>query len=126
MRIPGNSVPVKIPQLGLSYASQSAAARALGVSASSVFRALEDGDLAGLYERAKSRGFASVRRGRPWPNAPKGINVNGVWFNSLCKAARALKMNTETFRRHYREAAANGENVVVEVKDQRHFDEAPR
>lgn len=122
MRIPGNSVAVKIPQVDNVYSSQSAAARALGVSPSSVFRAVEEGDLAGLYERAKERGFASVGRGRPWPNAPRGINVNGVWFGSLCKAARALKMNTETFRRHYREAAANGENVVVEVKDQQHFD----
>ena len=126
MRVPVNSVAIRIPQTGVIYYSQSAAARALGVSASSVFRALEEGDLEGLYERAKGRGFASVARGRPWPNAPKGINVNGVHFGSLCKAAHALKMNTETFRRHYREAAANGELVTVEVKDQKHFDEAPR
>lgn len=119
-------MPVMIPKTGVKYASQSAAARALGVSASSVFRALEDGDLDGLYDRAKGRDFVSVTRGRPWPDAPKGVMVNGVTFSSLNKAARAVNMNSETFRRRYRKAALEGRNIVIEVQDRAKFEEAAK
>ena len=101
--------PVPVTIRGVAYPSQSAAARALGVTPTTVWKALESGRL----DTVGVRDWKCLR-GRPWPNAPRKVSVNGVAFTSMSKAARAVKMHPETFRRKYREALLQHGNVTIE------------
>lgn len=88
------SAPKPVTIRGVNYPSHSAAARALGVSASAVSAAVALGtqDHIGLGNAGRSR---IGRRGNP-------ITIGGVTYPSQSTAARALGVSTSTISRYRR------------------------
>jgi hypothetical protein len=76
--------PVPVHMNGVTYPSITAAAKALGVYPSTVFRALEMGVI---------ENFVPDRN-----YTPKGVTINGVHYRSIRAASKALRMCRETIR----------------------------
>ncbi len=89
--------PVRIR--GQDYPSQTAAARALGVSKSTVCLALDRGaiDRVGLGRKVR----------------PIATCVDGVWYRSQCQAAADTGLGYLNLSRSIREARARGKTSIM-------------
>lgn len=96
-RLPSTATPVRIR--GTDYPSMGAAARSLRVHLTTVARALDAGRLenVGLYRKA---------------GKPRSCVVNGIEYPSMIKAAEAVGMDAEVFRRRYREQVFSGAPIT--------------